>query len=631
MKRALPAILIAAAFLAVGWVPATSADTPIANLALGSSLSSDFNDGAQGWAASDVPPPAPRPDATPTWEWGAPTSGPNAASSGVNAWATNLEGLYGANECAGLATPPIDLTAATSASIAYDHWRHMDQFSATSSFVSDVGVLLATTDGGATFTQLTAPDYTSNSISSVTRPCLDGAGTDLRGYTGPHGTTIPAPTYATSSVDLSAFAGQTVQVVFTFASNCCTHRSGWYLDDVATTVDGVTTIEDFEVDNGGFTMIGTKVPPPSPQGWEQGVATVGPAAESALFATNLEGDYGPNECAWIESEPFLVGPVEVDASAVATATLSWMQWYRSSSFSAAGVVQIGTSDGYSIVSPVGGYPDTSTTSALLDCLGADAAETGTFSGFVDSLGSQMVEQQADLTPWVGQTVTLRFLFASTTSTTTYEGWYVDDVNVDVSLDLSAPDAEDVVPGLGSGANAPGWTSGGELTTWAYGVAAGAGPEGETVYGTNLAGSYSNRECGWIETPAIPGAIVALDPTLTFEEWHEIESVSSTTTSYDGGVVIVSADDGATWTPLAGDGFTRAPLSTLNACLTSLGLASGTNVLAGRSEEWTPMTMSLSEFADASTLRIRFVFGSDGSVVYDGWYLKNVAIGGVKVL
>lgn len=635
MKRALPAIAIAAAFLAVGWIPASTADTTILDLALGSASSSDFNDGAQGWSTSDVPPPNARPDPTATWEWGAPTSGPGVAASGVNVWATNLEGLYSGSECAGLATPPIDLTGASSASISFNHWRHMDQFSATSTFVGDAGVLMVTADGGDTFARLTASDYTTNSISSVTRPCFDGADTDVRGYTGPHGTAIPAPTYTTSSVDLSAFVGQTVQVVFTFGSNCCTHRSGWYLDDVATTVDGVTTVESFEVSDGGFTMIGTKVAPPSPQGWEQGVATVGPAAETPLFATNLDGDYGPNECAWVESEPFLVGPVEANPGVLLKATLSWYQWFRSSSTYGGGVVQVGTGDGaYSVLTPTGGYPDSSVYSQLVPCLGDEAVETGAFGGFVDSLGSAMVEQQADLTPFIGQTVTIRFLFASGTSTSTYEGWYVDDVNVDVSAFLSVPDAEDLVPGLGTATSAPGWTSGGAISTWAYGVTS-SNPAGQTVFKTNLNGNHDVNECSYIESPPIPGALFATNPTLRFEHWHRIAG-TGVNVPWVAGIVLVSGDGGATWQHVAMNDYVRpVRTSTYNEvydnCLGAWGadMDGGAYGLASPDFYWSEA--DLSAYASSPAVQVRFAIGSDGTFAYEGWAVRAVELGGVKVL
>ncbi|MBT2724295.1 S8 family serine peptidase [Bacillus sp. ISL-46] len=45
-----------------------------------------------------------------TWQWGAPTSGPNSAFSGTNVWATNLSGNYHDNENSYIVSPNLDLS-----------------------------------------------------------------------------------------------------------------------------------------------------------------------------------------------------------------------------------------------------------------------------------------------------------------------------------------------------------------------------------------------------------------------------------------------------------------------------------------------------------------------------------------
>lgn len=615
-------LVIGAAF------PASIAQTTLVDVTIQAPYSTDFEDGPADWTALPGATST-RPAPTATWEWGAPTSGPGVAASGSNVWATNIDGLYAANECSGLLSPPIDLSGASSASMGYKQWRHMDQISATSTFVSDAGVLLATTDGGATFTVLTAPDYTTNSLSSVIRPCFDGADTTLRGYTGPPGTAVPAPVYASSSVDLGAFVGQTVQVAFVFASNCCTHRAGWYLDDVAVTINGVTTTEDFETDDGGFTQVGTKVAPPVALGWSYGVPSVGPGNATAMWATNPNGDHGPNECHWVESTSIDLGPLPPEAGAAAKATLLWSQWFRASSVSAAGVVQIGTADGnYTNVVPTTGYGSNPTSSILRAC--TNHADSGAFAGFENGLGDDLAPFEADITPFLGQTVTVRFLFASTSSTATNEGWYVDDVAVEVALTAVAPNPEDLIPDDApvGGTDAPGWSHGG-VTSWAFGVAL-SGPVNETVYKTNLVGNYANSECGWIQSPAIPGALVALNPTMKFDQWYEIESLFSTT-SYDGGIVMVSVDGGA-WTYLSLPEYDRSNThSTLDTCMVNNGGVADSMVFSGNAQTWETVTVDLTSFASAQSVQFRWLFSSDSSVVYDGWALKNVEIGGVKVL
>ena len=46
-----------------------------------------------------------------SWAWGVPTSGPGAAHSGTNLWATNLAGDYNNSESSYIISPAIDLSA----------------------------------------------------------------------------------------------------------------------------------------------------------------------------------------------------------------------------------------------------------------------------------------------------------------------------------------------------------------------------------------------------------------------------------------------------------------------------------------------------------------------------------------
>lgn len=639
MRNHILTVTIAAAFVAMAWIPATTADTTLVELAVGSSHSSDFNDGEQGWTKSPVPPPGQRPAPNSDWAWGAPTSGPGFAASGSNVWATNLAGNYRASHCGAILSPPIDLTGAASASVAFAEWHHIETGSITA---YDAGRLYATTDGGNTLT-LVDPDggYTSANMGTTTRACMDGAATGSKGISGPSGSTPPAPVYSSISADLSAFAGQTIQFAIAMGADGSIHRQGWYIDDFAVTIDGVTTVEDFEASDGGFTVVSTAVPGVQPLGWEQGEAAVGPAAETPLFGTNLDGDYSPNECAWLESEPFLVGPVDVAAPGGLVATLSWLQWFRSSSTYGGGVVQVGAADNYTIVTPVGGYPDTSVYSQLIPCLGEDSTTTGAFGGLIDSLGAPMVEQQADLTPWIGQTITVRFLFASGTSTATYEGWYVDDVNVDVRAVVSIPDPESLLPD-GVGLGAPGWTSGGPVNTWAYGVAT-DGPAGHTTYKTNLAGSHDANECSYIQSPAIPGALLAGAPTVSFEHWHRIPGVG-VNVPWAAGIVLASGDGGATWQHVAMPDYNKnvyeAPsyteiydncLAAWGADIDGGGYGKASTSVDGNVDGWYTSTGDLSAYATSPSVQIRFAYASDGTFAYEGWAIRAVTIGGVKVL
>src|SRR5690606_36122151 len=61
------------------------------------------------------------------WERGTPTSGPGAAYSGANVWATNLEGNYPNNANAWLMTPAIDLTDHDHALLKFAHWYSLER------------------------------------------------------------------------------------------------------------------------------------------------------------------------------------------------------------------------------------------------------------------------------------------------------------------------------------------------------------------------------------------------------------------------------------------------------------------------------------------------------------------------
>lgn len=609
--------------LGVIGLQAGHAAAPIVDLSLGTVLSEDFEEDNGGFTASAPVPPAS------SWQHGTPTSGPGVAASGTKVWATNLAGQYFASECQAILSPPIDLTSATTASVSFMEWRHIET-SATLAF--DAGRLYATADG-TNFTLVDpAGGYTSPGMGTTARSCFFGAATGAKGLSGPVGTTPPAPVYTPVTADLTAFAGQTVRFAIMFASDSSVHRDGWYIDDFAVTIDGNTTTQDFEAGTGGFTVKNFK--PVLQKSWSYGTPTTGPAGATKLWATNLDGNYGPTECSWVESPAFTVAALpEIPNELVPflRAQLSWNQFFRSTSTGGGGVVQVGVDGAYTNIVPSSGYGTANPTSTLNACLQDDTQASGGFAGLISAAGSELTEYTADLTPYIGQTISLRFLFASTTSTLTELGWYLDDINVEMFLTVGEPE----LPTVG-GTGAPGWTSGGDNSSWAYGVAT-AGPAGETAWGTNLAGNYNPSECSYIEAPELPGALVDANPVLTFDHWYEIESLVSTTT-WDGAFLVASTDGGTTWTELTPDGgYPRAVTSSGNAdgCKNTYGLPnaglSGGVYGGNKTAQFDAASVSLASLAGAENVRIRFVFASDSSVHYDGWFVKNVTLGGIPLL
>ncbi|HVM45448.1 MAG TPA: hypothetical protein VM582_05880, partial [Candidatus Thermoplasmatota archaeon] len=526
----------------------------LAEVALGAPHSASFDLDENEWTSS--PPIAPyRPMGVSSWAWGTPTSGPGVAHSGSKVWATNLGGVYLARDCGAILSPPIDLTAATSASVSFMQWRHIDQSTTTARTANDAGLLFVTPDDGLTLARVEPTMNLSGPIGTTARQCLNAQPTGAWGIAGPAGATVPGPTYSPITADLSAFAGQVVRFAIAFGADTVTHRAGWYIDDFSVTVDGVTTTETFEDGDGGFTVVST-YSPLAPVGFEWGQPTSGPGTASPLWATNLGGNYDSGECAWIESPLFRLSPSQDVGAPIHNATLTWNQWFRSNSLYSGGVVKIGVkqADGsmaYHHITPQGGYNgrvDSTYVDQLTACLDV-AANTGSFEGTIDAINGPMRAYRADITQFAGQEITVRFHFATAWSNLNpalHPGWYIDDVNVDVYLDVDDQGVGDAVEDLTTpSSDAPLWTSGGQGSTWEYGVAT-YGPQGEVVFGTNLTGRHADPECSWAQTPELPGALLLANPTMTFEHHYDIYAGSTSGAAWSGAAVFVSTDRGATW-------------------------------------------------------------------------------------
>ena len=149
------------------------------------------------------------------WQWGVPTSGPNAAHSGTKLWATILSGNYPNTANATLDLPAITVAADRPYSVfSFWHWYNMEN-------EFDGGNVKISTDGGATF-QILTPAGGYDGIARTTnagipsQPC----------FTNIH------EVWQEDLFDLSAYAGQQVILRLHFGSDGSVVRSGWYVDDV---------------------------------------------------------------------------------------------------------------------------------------------------------------------------------------------------------------------------------------------------------------------------------------------------------------------------------------------------------------------------------------------------------------
>jgi len=135
-------------------------------------------------------------------------------------------------------------------------------------------------------------------------------------------------------------------------------------------------------------------------------------------------------------------------------------------------------------------------------------------------------------------------------------------------------------------------------------------------GAQGSGDYSDDLDAGLVTPII---VVPDNATLTFWHWIDAETASGSY-AYDGAIVEISTDEGASWqqiTPVGG-----YPYLINN----SYGnpLPYDTPCYSG-SSGWAQEEFDLSGFDGVAMFRFRF--GTDGSVTEEGWYIDDVIVAG----
>ncbi len=146
---------------------------------------------------------------------------------------------------------------------------------------------------------------------------------------------------------------------------------------------------------------------------------------------------------------------------------------------------------------------------------------------------------------------------------------------------------------------------GTSNDWEWGTPTsgpGAAASGLKLWATNLVGNYTARNDAYIESAdiTIPADSAAV---LTFTHWWDYEGTS---TLWDYGQVMISNDDGATWTNI-----------TPNA----------DGKYGRRVQEWQTEEISLADY-EGQTVKIRFFHHTDGSGNYSGWYVDDVYVMGI---
>ncbi|OYD13717.1 hypothetical protein CH333_07355 [candidate division WOR-3 bacterium JGI_Cruoil_03_44_89] len=157
---------------------------------------------------------APTPE-TGAWEWGEPTSGPGSAHSGVNLWATNLEGDY--TNSADWRLERDFVATSDDPVLSFYHWYDIESY-------YDGGNVKISTDGGATW-QIMYPEVPypedaaySGNAGIPDEPCYSGSATS----------------WQIATFDLSAYVNtdDVFLIRWHFGSDASVPYPGWYIDDV---------------------------------------------------------------------------------------------------------------------------------------------------------------------------------------------------------------------------------------------------------------------------------------------------------------------------------------------------------------------------------------------------------------
>lgn len=156
------------------------------------------------------------------------------------------------------------------------------------------------------------------------------------------------------------------------------------------------------------------------------------------------------------------------------------------------------------------------------------------------------------------------------------------------------------------ANDGGFVSGGENSSWAWGVITsgpGAAHSGTKGIATNPSGTYNNNEKSWMVSPAMDLTAYGSNSAI-IEFWQYIYTESATYT-WDQVTVQVTKDGGTTWLPVFGP-------------------------TQRQDTGWSKVTLVLDPSYNVADFQIRFYFKSDYSGVRDGWYIDDLGIASVDV-
>lgn len=218
----------------------------------------------------------------------------------------------------------------------------------------DYGFVEVSTDGGATWTEVKVYDEGGD---EVTTP--DGYG-DPNGRLADYGDKQYGLTGSTGGwahhwIDLSDWAGQSVQVRTRYATDAAFVERGWYMDDLSVTADGTEVWSDDAEQNNGWTSVPGTFTETSGDGW---ILDGGSSSASHYYLAewrNLDGfDAGlayAYDTTYSPTDPVTDGAWKV--SHVAYNAPGLLVWYRDTSYGNVNHVVTAATDGPSLGSKGG--------------------------------------------------------------------------------------------------------------------------------------------------------------------------------------------------------------------------------------------------------------------------------------
>jgi len=157
-----------------------------------------------------------------------------------------------------------------------------------------------------------------------------------------------------------------------------------------------------------------------------------------------------------------------------------------------------------------------------------------------------------------------------------------------------------------------WAHSGTGDTWAQSTAKAHSPT-HSWFAVNPAALSDQR----LVSPAV--VLPSGRDPLSLKFWHDRDIEESSSGCYDGGILEISTDAGATWTQMVSQILTDPYDGAVSTCCSNP--LQGLQAWCG-AQAWTEVIVDMSGFA-GQTVQWRYRLGSDSSVGAAGWYVDDV--------